>query len=161
MLLLSCLLLTGCDWIDRNFSPAAECYRREGDFKVHVGWRNCLDFEAPKRMHGVWYNGFEESGFVPNVNTVSLDRDVVKDRHRPEFDTFLDTGDLDIRKFGIPPYRHCTQAIAIDFVGRRSQKRGPYYTGTDNHVVAVDKLLSARLIGEVHDRLPNRPRRCG
>ena len=67
---------------------ANPCLRREGEAWAHVGWRNCLKFKPAERMHGVWYLGFEESGFVPNVDTVPLTRDLLKGESK-EFQTFF------------------------------------------------------------------------
>lgn len=41
------------------------------------------------------------------------------------------------------------RAVAIEFIGRRSAKPGIYYTGENDNVVAVDKLLEAKLLGKV------------
>lgn len=134
------------------------CLRRDGDSWEILRWRDCLKLGPATRMRGVWYYGFEESGFVPNVRTVPLSRRMhVKWR---ELDTVLDV-DLEqamrVRrvKLGLP----CTTAIAIDFIGREATI--PAEGGVlprAKRVIAVDRVLDARLVGIV--RTIGRPRQC-
>ena len=134
------------------------CLRRDGDDWTIIRWRDCLKLGPATRMRGVWYYGFEESGFVPNVRTVPLSRRMhVKWR---ELDTVLDV-DLEqvmqIRrvKLGLP----CTTAIAIDFIGREAviPAEGVVLPRA-KRVIAVDRVLDARLVGIV--RTVGRPRQC-
>ena len=140
---------------------ADPCMRRQGDAWAHVGFRNCLKFKPAERMHGVWYYGFEESGFLPNATSVSLDRDVAHDP-MPEFNTLLDLDrDTAVRDFKIPAMGGCTQAIAVEFVGRKSIGPEPETIGFKNGVIVVDKVLSAHLLGNVRSKMPNgNIRRC-
>ena len=110
---------------------ANPCLRREGEAWAHVGWRNCLKFKPAERMHGVWYLGFEESGFVPNVDTVPVTRDLLK-RESREFQTFLEVVSFQVLKqLGLPEGDGCTRAIAIEFIGRKSAGPGKETTGFD------------------------------
>lgn len=130
---------------------ANPCFRRKGHAFEHVGWRNCLEFEPARPMRGVWYTGFEESGFISDVDSVPLVRDL--NGPSPEFDTFLEIDTkAAMKQIGAPEIERCPRAVAVEFVGRRSAKPGPYYTGGDNHVVVVDRLLSAKLLGRVRTR---------
>ena len=139
-------------------NEADPCLRRDGDSWELLRWRECLKLGPAMRMRGVWYYGFEESGFVPNVQTVPLLRRMhVKWR---ELDTVLDV-DLEqvtrVRrvKLGLP----CTTAITIDFIGREAVlPEGSSVQPTANRIIAVDRVLDARLVGIV--RTVGRPRQC-
>ena len=126
------------------------CLRREGSAWAQLRWSQCLKFGRPQRMHGVWFWGFEESGFVPNVRRVRLVRNLFDKQGMPEFTTYLEI-DLPaaLRRIKVPQSHGCTQAIAIDFIGRRSVKRGAYYTGTNDAVIVVDRVIGGRFLGVV------------
>lgn len=137
------------------------CVRRNGNVWESLRYRDCLEFLPAERMHGVWFYGFEESGFIPNVDKVELTRDLMGGNN-PEFEILLEIDRSQaIRDFGVPPIKNgCTQAIAVEFIGRRSAKSGPYYTGPKDDVIAVDRLLSARPLGIVSSKFPNGTLRC-
>lgn len=134
------------------------CLRRDGDDWTLLRWRDCLKLGPATRMHGVWYYGFEESGFVPNVRTVPLSRRMnVKWR---ALDTVLDVDVEQVMrvrriKLGLP----CTTAIAINFIGREAVIPAEgVVLPTAKRVIAVDRVLDARLVGIV--RTVGRPRQC-
>ena len=139
-------------------NAADPCLRRDGNDWILLRWRDCLKFSPPRRMQGVWYYGFEETGFVPNVRTVSL----VRRPHVkwPELDTVLDVDLAQVMKarrikLGLP----CTTAIAIDFVGRDAvMPVGGVAQPRAKRIIAVDRVVDARLVGIV--RTDGRPRRC-
>ena len=120
----------------------------------------CVEMGPQKRMHGVWYTGFEESGFVPDVRTVPLERTL--DGETPEYRTMLENDAVEaLRELGLPEEDRCIRAVAIEFLGRRSVKPGPYYVGPDDELIAVDRLLGGRLIGRVRTRgLPGYDEQC-
>jgi hypothetical protein len=135
--------------IDRLRRSTDPCTIDEGDGLRSRRYRDCLDLLPQERMHGIWYFGFEESGFV--ANATSAPRVRVIGRHgNPEFDTFLELDEDAVWRLLGGPLDHIqTRAIALDFIGRRSRRAGAYYTGEGNHVVVVDRLISARMVGEV------------
>ena len=138
------------------------CLRRRGNAWQQLRWRDCLKFGPRQRMQGVWYDGFEESGFVPNVRTVSLIRDLIKDAN-PEFDIYLDIDRVAaFRLIKMPQFHICTRAVAIEFIGRRSVEAGAYYTGDSNYVIVVDRVIRGRFFGNVQSNRPGgRDRKCG
>ena len=139
-------------------NAADPCLRRDGNDWTILRWRDCLKLGPAKRMQGVWYYGFEESGFVPDVRTVSLKRR--QHVHWPELDTVLDVDLAQVMKarrikLGLP----CTTAIAIDFIGRDAvMPFGGVAQPTAKRIIAVDRVVDARLVGIV--RTDGRPRRC-
>ena len=146
--------------------PHAASWPKDGTeltrcLQKHHRISECTGMGPTQQMHGVWYTGFEESGFVPNVGSVPLVREISVHIHNPEFDTLLEIdANAALRRIGQPSTDPCTRAVAIEFIGRRSVKPGPYYASDDGHAVVVDRLLSARLIGKVRDRVNGRDRRC-
>ena len=126
------------------------CLKKRDGYWEHVGWRNCLQFGPAQRMHGVWYTGIEESGFVPDVRVVPLVRDI--DEDNPEFDTVLDMSSLRaevMRLPGQPRRDHCTRAYRVEFVGRRAVRAVPSIVKPDRQVVVADRLLSAVYLGRI------------
>lgn len=133
---------------------ADPCMRRRGDVWEHAAPSKCLEFLPPQRMRGVWITGFEESGFIPGVEVVPLERRIGQDSANPEFDILLEIDhEAVMRQLGQPERVPHTRAVAIEFIGRRSREPGAYYTSEGNHVIVVDRLLSARLLGRVWTRI--------
>lgn len=123
---------------------------------AHFGYRNCLDLLPARVMRGVWFMGFEESGFIPDVDSVPLHRVIGGNSENPEFDIVLDIDEVEaLRRMGRSGCRG-TCAYAIKFIGRRSRHPGNYYSGEGNHVVVVDALLTGRLLGRVMTRIDMR-----
>ncbi|HST37111.1 MAG TPA: hypothetical protein VLK25_10845 [Allosphingosinicella sp.] len=126
--------------------------------------RDCIGPYPAQVMHGVWYDGFEESGFVPNVSSVPLYRVIGQDSVNPEFDTELHMEVHEARRrIRIRPdeYAPETVAIAITFVGRRTRPyRTPY--GRQYQRIVVDAVLSGRVIGPVMTcvNLPDHESEC-
>jgi hypothetical protein len=124
-------------------------------------WRKCAEFEAPRRMRGVWYTGFEESGFVPNVDRVPMRRDVLKDP-TPEFHTTLLANDDPMLESISRRATGRAMVVAIDFVGGRSIEVTKIPNGGKYSMVIVDRVRSARVLGEVQSclKLPGRTEKC-
>ena len=110
---------------------------------------------AAERMHGVWYVGVEESGFVPDANNVPLIRDI--EGRNPEMETFLDATDVafDVKRLtGQSDRERCTRAFRLEFIGRRSAGMGLKEDEISivKQVIVVDRLLSAMYLGKVRTR---------
>lgn len=122
--------------------------------------RDCMDFLPAEVMRGVWFHGFEESGFVPDVDHVPLRRVLRSGTRNPESETFLDIdAEEALRRLGGSECRG-TCAYAITFVGRRTRDAGNYYSGEGTHVVAVNAVLTGRLLGRVTTRVCLRGHEC-
>ena len=118
------------------------CLRRERDVYVQRAWAECIELLPPRRMTGVWVYGLEESSFIPGELRVP------KASNRLRFRIFLEADQRlsdrlaeNIQRQGFPA------SFAVDFIGRRSKHAGRYYTGDGDHVVVLDRLISARYIG--------------
>ena len=99
-------------------------------------------------MRGVWYYGFEESGFIPGVRSVPLVRRFGHGGWRSQR-VYLD---VDIKQvmglkrleLGLP----CTTAIAIEFVGRRAVMPDSLQVRpTADEIITVDRVISAKRVG--------------
>jgi hypothetical protein len=166
-LLAGLLLLTGCGEpgpalnaaqrqlrLDREIARVRHsmdpCVIDEGDAISSRRYRDCLDLLPQERMRGIWYSGFEESGFVRGATSAPAVRVIGRDSRNPEFETFLELDEDAVwRRLGIPQDHMETHAIALDFLGRRSRHAGAYYASEHGHVVVLDRLISARLLGPV------------
>ena len=119
-----------------------------------------MTFLPAKVMRGVWFHGYEESGFIPGVDRVPLHRLIGSDTRNPEFETFLDIdAEEALRRMGGSVCRG-TCAYAITFVGRRTRETQTHYIGEDTRVVAVNALLTGRLLGRVMTRVCLRGHDC-
>lgn len=137
--------------VRRSMDP---CLIDEGEVLRSRQYRDCLKLLPQERMRGVWYSGFEESGFVANATAAPAVRVIGPDSVNPEFETFLELDDAAVwRRVGAPQDHMETHAIALEFVGRRSKYPGAYYSGEGNHVVVLDRLISARLLHPVRSRI--------
>ena len=131
------------------------CLKKQDGTWHHIRWRNCLSFLPAERMHGVWYVGVEESGFVPDANNVPLIRDI--DGRNREIETFLDATDVasDVKRLtGQPDRERCTRAFRLEFIGRRSAGMGLKEDEISivKQVIVVDRLLSAMYLGKMRTR---------
>ena len=166
------LALAGCNFqvpsnIDEQLLvPTVATAEKPEDFgscirKNKRAWRKCAEFEPPHRMHGVWYTAFEESGFVPNVDRVPMRRDVLKDP-TPEFNTTLLPNDDPTLERIREQETGQALVVAIDFVGGRSVEVTKMPNGATHSTVIVDRLRSARVLGNVTScvTLPGRPEKC-
>ena len=124
------------------------CLIDEGDVLRSRRFRDCVELLPQERMHGLWYAKFEGSEYLPNATSAPRVRVVDIMVTHPGFDIELD-GEAVWRMAGQPREPAAVQAVALDFLGRRSRYRGAYITGDDNYLVVVDQLISARLLGEV------------
>lgn len=142
-------LILATERVRRSMDP---CVIQEGHQLTMRPYRDCLQLLPGARMRGVWFTGFEESGFIADVDSVPPEREIGPGANR-EFETFLEIdAAAALRRIGQPAMTRCTRAVAIEFIGRRSREPGPYYAGLRDHVVVVDRLLSARLLGTVATR---------
>lgn len=126
------------------------CIDQRGAMSVPRRLRDCLTLGPGERIRGVWYQGLEQSAFREGATSASARRIIDLEHMPPEFDTHLDVQ-------GVPPLWNFileqqgrTKAIAVEFVGRRT-------TGEDSgiaefrHVIVMDRLISARVLGPVED----------
>lgn len=126
------------------------CQRRTADGWEVLRWRDCLPFGPPLRMQGVWYYGFEESGFLPGVRSVPLVRRLGQGQWRSRFIHLdVDLEQVMSRKrirLGLP----CTTAIAIEFVGRRAVLPNSLQVRpTAEEVIVVDRVIDVQRVGIV------------
>lgn len=118
------------------------CYRNKGNIREHVGWRNCLLFLPAKKMQGVWIHDLEESSFIPGKRSIPKSDDPVR------FRIYLDVDAKEVQSFVTAPLSvQKPSVIFIEFVGRQSKGSGPFYTGENDSVVVVDRIIRARHIG--------------
>jgi hypothetical protein len=93
-------------------------------------------------MRGVWVQDFEEASFIAGTQTIPSPDNRVRFRMYLEVDPKaverLTQTTMDMKQ---------PRAVALDFIGRRSKEAGPYYTGSNDYVVVVDRLISARYLG--------------
>ena len=140
------------------------CLRKRDGYWEHIGWRHCLSFLPAERMHGVWYTGFEESGFVENVDAVPLTRDIRGSN--PDFDISLDADTVFAeikRKTGQPARHRCIRAFRLDFVGRRSASMGlkEGQISMTKQVIVIDRLVSAKYLGLIRSKgVPGYDKQC-
>ena len=99
-------------------------------------------------MRGVWYDGFEEREFIPDVVSVPHLRVYTTRRDMEERNYFYLDREEALRRMGIDSTVGI-QAYAITFVGRRSRP----YLNSDGTAglpfIVVDALLTGRRLGEV------------
>lgn len=129
------------------------CYRREIHHGMHIlrhmPYSSCLDTGPQQVMHGVWFNVFEGSGFIPDVDHVLLHREFGRDSTFPEMDIWLDLNRPEaLRRMGIASQRG-DWAYEITFVGRRSLPHRNRDGTPATAVIVVDGLLSGRPLGEL------------
>ena len=153
---LSVLILSGCVATgEMLLSPAerARCIKdAEGyDIILPRGWStDCQEYGERRIVKGVWYNGFEESGFIEGVRTVPLTRDL-EDRSDRSFDAHLDVPRGRIyRSMGSPPIRDgCTMAIYVEFLGRKAIRRIPAPIEGEEPHFKVERVLKSQYLGRV------------
>ena len=124
------------------------CLRKREGYWEHIGYRNCLEFGPKQNMRGVWYVGIEESGFVPNANSVPLVRTI----DQVMLDTFLDADSVEkdvVRLAGRPNRDHCTRVYRLEFIGRRAQHPIESFWGKETQIIVADQIVSARYLGRI------------
>lgn len=113
---------------------------------------DCMAMEPAAVMHGIWYDGFEERGFVPNATTAPTRRVFSRRRDDPEFDTslWLDRAEAEraARNARSGPG---TRTVLITFVGRRAKPYRYRSGGRGDALIVVDRLLTWREIGAIED----------
>lgn len=130
----------------------AQCIKdAEGvDLYLRRGWStDCQEYGERRLIKGVWYNGFEESGFIEGVRTVPLTREIgASDR---SFGTHLHVPRGPIhRAMGSPPMRDgCTMAIYVEFIGRKAVRRIPAPIAGEEPHFTVERVLKSQYLGRV------------
>jgi hypothetical protein len=154
--------------LTQALDEASPCYRNETTSNGVQIMRSlppgdCMDMTPARVMRGVWFIGFEESGFVPDIDAVPLTREISRESVPPEFEIELN-GDREeaLRRMGVQEVVG-TQAYAITFVGRRSRPYRYAGGGAGFPVVVVDALLTGRPLGRVTTTMvyPCPGSRCG
>lgn len=135
------------------------CYGRVDDprigSRIMVSYPpgDCGETGPTEVISGIWYRGFEEMGFVENATTAPARRVFrlrdLRSRHYVELWIARTEGD---RVVDDDP-RMGTRAVLITFVGRKGRVRPSGDYGATLQVVAVDRLLTARVIGVTEDYL--------
>jgi hypothetical protein len=158
-LLTLALLVGACNFQDSSKSEQADFGHKPKDERALLAClrkydllSKCLVMGPPMEMKGVWHTGSEESGFVPNVDSVSLirERPDKLENVGPEWKTVLESHDSTalLHQLGLVQSDPCPRAIEIKFIGRRAAV--PFAKSEfGDEVVVVDKLQSGRLIGRV------------
>ncbi|MBC7987884.1 MAG: hypothetical protein H7X93_14625 [Sphingomonadaceae bacterium] len=113
--------------------------------RTTLNYDGCIEFLPAERMQGVWISGFERSAFAPGEMAIP-------DPDRSDLDAiwlgFASGGLPDPALRGEMDDLRQTAVVAITFIGRRSREAGDYgHLGGAEHVVIVDRIISARLLG--------------
>ena len=111
---------------------------------------DCMAMEPAEVMHGIWYDGFEERGFVPNATTAPARRIIGGRSANAEFDTdfWLDRREAD----RVPRDARsgtATRAILVTFVGRRAKPDRNRDGSPALPLIVVDRLLTWRELGTI------------
>jgi hypothetical protein len=121
-------------------------------------YEHCVAWLPAERMTGVWISGFERSAFVPGAMAMPAPDEARQETIWLDFaaasppDPALRRAMDDLRS---------TAFVAIEFVGRRSRDEGAYgHDGNGRHVVIVDRIISARLLGSPGRRAELPPGPC-
>ena len=123
---------------------ADPCWRREkGGWHLSTG--HCTAMTRAEKMSGVWVTAFEETSFFLHDLTIPNPRDWRR------FVTELELHDEKAHRLaGVTPSSSDGEGYLLSFIGRRT--RDPYLVdcqGMPQHVVIVDRLLSARHLGRM------------
>lgn len=111
-----------------------------------MGLVECKEFEPQRVIRGVWYDGFEEAGFVEGVPTVPLVRTI--EGHDISFRERLNMPDAINRSIRRPSIRGgCTRAIYLEFVGRKAVRTIPHELDGDEPVYKVERVLKSEYLG--------------
>ena len=153
--ILAILLLSGCaapGELRLSSAEQARCTKAAEGYDLIIingGSIDCLEFGERRIVKGVWYNGFEESGFVEGVRTVPLTR--VIGAGDPSFATHLHVPRGSIyRAMGSPPIRNgCTMAIYVEFLGRKAVRRIPAPVEGEEPVFKVERVLKTQYLGRI------------
>ena len=116
------------------------CFRRNEGQPSRLPDRECYRFTEPQRMRGVALTGFETGSFHPARTTLP------QSEERSEVWIGLEPHVLPQNVRG-----RCMEgcAVYLDFVGRRTAVEGGYgHMGLRSHMVVVDRVLEANVLGE-------------
>lgn len=98
----------------------------------------CVKFDAPLRMHGLWRNDFEGSQLCPAPAT---DCSFNTPGERIWLDYALPLPGTEPKRFTVQP----GGLYAVQFVGRQTKYKGSYgHMGVFDHQVIVDRMISIR-----------------
>lgn len=111
---------------------------------------DCMAMEPAEVMRGIWYDGFEERGFVRNATTAPAQRVIGGRSVNAEFDTnfWLDRREAE----RVPRDARSgpgTRTVLVTFVGRRAK---PYRNRDGSPalpLIVVDRLLTWRELGTI------------
>jgi len=134
------------DGQERPLQQRAEADRcqRPGDYE------NCVDFLPAERMRGVWISGFERSSFVTGDGTMPDPR---RSNLSGTWLTFASGARPDPALRAEMDALRGVAVVSVEFVGRRSRAPGGFgHMGGAEHLVIVDRMISARLLGTLPTR---------
>lgn len=142
---------------ERRLAPAERerCIKaaNEWDLIIIGGVIDCREFGPKHVFKGVWFDGFEESGFIEGVKTVPLIRDLDGGHGSFATNLFVPAGRINqsIRR---PPIRNgCTMAIYVEFVGRKAVRRIPREIEGEEPLFKVERVLASHYLGRVSSTL--------
>ena len=167
MILFASLVLAGCvsqPEIRLSADERSDCIKAsdpKSDLIIISSFdQGCLEYGRRERFKGVWYLGFEESGFDKGARHARLARDLERDDN-PEFGIWLTSTDLaDLTKFDIPEDKAgCARAIHVDFEGRRAVRRVPPPMQRKVAVISIEHVSDAKFIGFVATTRGGKPYR--
>ena len=149
------LILWGCavpGELRLSSAERARCIKETEGYDIILprGWSNeCVEYGERRLVKGVWYNGFEESGFVEGVRTAPLTREI--GARDPSFQAhlYVPRGAV-YRAMGSPPIRDgCTMAIYVEFLGRKAIRRIPAPVEGEEPFFKVERVLKSQYLGRV------------
>lgn len=120
-----------------------------------------MAMEPSEVMSGVWYDGFEETGFVPNATTVPARRVFSRRNAGASPDNFFWLSRTEGNRVADDSARAVTRAVLITFVGRRAKPYRNRDGSPGTPVIVVDRLLTWHVLGVIQDFIDCRdfPRR--
>jgi hypothetical protein len=119
--------------------------RVDNDHVLMRPMRNCLDLMPQERFQGVWYTGFEESGFVPNATTAPAVRLLNRETAREPMVMLDMPREVSDRLWTAMPHAmRGTMAVRIAFFGRREKQ--PRF---GEQIIIVDRVERMRILGRV------------
>jgi len=110
-------------------------------------YARCLALLPAEHMEGVWLSGFERSAFLSGAKAIPTEP---SGNAEAVWLDFAPTAAPDPALRAEMDRMGGTVAVAVEFDGRRSRDAGHYGPmGGADHVVVVDRIRSARILGLV------------
>ncbi|MGV7120821.1 hypothetical protein [Sphingopyxis sp. 550A] len=110
-------------------------------------YAQCLVLLPAEPMQGVWLSGFERSAFLSGAKAIPTER---SGNAEAVWLDFAPTAAPDPALRAEMDRMGGTVAVVMEFDGRRSRDAGHYGPmGGADHVVVVDRIRSARILGSV------------